>query len=125
MTIHRVTRRTDRTPAEAARLRADRERYQRDKPTVDQLLAEGGHTDTVPLGEFIALHEMMFELKRERERQGLTLADLADRTGIDPAALSRLETGKQANPTFDTLCRIAHALQKAVVCGLRDLPASA
>lgn len=125
MSVRRVTRRTDRTPEEAARLRADRARYQRDTPTVDQLLAEGGHTDTVSLGEFLALHEMMFELKRERERQGLTLTELADRTGIDPAALSRLETGKQANPTLDTLCRIAHALQKAVVCGLRDLPASA
>jgi DNA-binding Xre family transcriptional regulator len=125
MTTRRVTRRTVRTPEEAARLRADRERYQRDKPTVEQLLAEGGHTDTVPLGEFLALHEVMFELKRERERQGLTLAELADRTEIDPAALSRLETGKQANPTLDTLCRIAHALHKVVVCGLRDLPTSA
>ncbi|HEY1375791.1 MAG TPA: helix-turn-helix transcriptional regulator [Gemmataceae bacterium] len=125
MTIRRVTRRTDRTPEEAARLRADRDRYQRDKPTVEQLLAEGGHADTVSLGELLALHEVMFELKRERERQGLTLAELADRTGIDAAALSRLETGKQANPTLDTLCRIAHALRKTVVCGLRDLPTSA
>jgi DNA-binding Xre family transcriptional regulator len=121
MSTRRVTRPTDRTPEEAARLRADRERYQRNKPTVEQLLAEGGHTDTVPLGEFLALHAVMAELKRERERQGLTLAELANRTGIDAAALSRLETGKQANPTLDTLCRIAHALQKAVVCGLRDL----
>jgi DNA-binding Xre family transcriptional regulator len=125
MTVRRETRRAVRTPAEAARLRADRERYQRDKPTADQLLAEGGHADTVSLGELLALHEVMFELKRERERQGLTLTELADRTGIDPAALSRLETGKQTNPTLDTLCRIAHALQKTVVCGLRDLPASA
>ena len=38
---------------EAARLRADRERYQRDKPTPDQLLAEGGHTEFVPLGEMV------------------------------------------------------------------------
>jgi DNA-binding Xre family transcriptional regulator len=106
-------------------LRADREKYQREKPSVEQLLAEGGHADTVPLGELLALHEIMSELKRERERRGLTLGELADRTGIDPAALSRLETGKQANPTLDTLCRIAHALQKAVVCGLRDLPNSA
>jgi DNA-binding Xre family transcriptional regulator len=125
MNVHRVTRRTVRTPEVAAQLRADRERYQRDRPTVEQLLAEGGHADTVPLGELLALHEVMFELKRERDRQGLTLAELADRTGIDAAALSRLETGKQANPTLDTLYRIAHALQKAVVCGLRDLPTSA
>jgi DNA-binding Xre family transcriptional regulator len=124
MTIRRVSQQAQRTPEETARLRADRARYQRDKPTVEQLLAEGGHSDTVPLGEFLALREIMFGLKRERERQGLTLAQLEERTGIDQAALSRLETGKQTNPTLDTVMRIAFALGKVVFCELRDLPAA-
>jgi DNA-binding Xre family transcriptional regulator len=124
MTIRRVTRAANRTTEETAQLRAARERYQRSKPTVEQLLAEGGHEDTVPLGEFLATQEIMLGLKKERERQQLTLAELAERTGIDQAALSRLETGKQANTTIDTLSRIARALGKLLVYSLQDMPAS-
>jgi DNA-binding Xre family transcriptional regulator len=121
MTIKRITRRADRTPEEKARLRADRQRYQRDKPTVEQLLAEGGHADTMPLGEFLTLQELLFQLRRERERQQLTLAEMEARTGIDQAALSRLETGKQVNTTFETVGRILRALGKELVWSLRDL----
>ena len=39
--IKHIHRKTTRSPEESARLRADRERYQRDKPTPEQLLAEG------------------------------------------------------------------------------------
>jgi len=121
MTIRRVTRATRRTPEEAARLRADRERYQRDKPSIEQLLAEGGHTNTIPLGEFLNLQELMFAARRERERQQLTLAQMEERTGIDQAALSRLETGKQVNTTFETVSRIFRALGKELVWSVRDL----
>lgn len=116
-------RQSARTPQETARLRADRDRYQRDKPTPEQLLAEGGHEEFVSLGELILLHQIMGQLKKERERQGLTLADLSERAGIDQSALSRLETGNHGNPTLDTLYRIAAALGKAIVCVLQDLPA--
>jgi DNA-binding Xre family transcriptional regulator len=121
MTIKRTTRRAERTPEETARLRADRERYQREKPSVEQLLAEGGHADTMPLGTFLTLQELLFQLRRERERQQLTLAEMEARTGIDQAALSRLETGKQANTTFETVGRILRALGKELVWTLRDL----
>jgi len=104
-----------RTPEETARLRADRERYQRERPTPQQLLAEGGHADFVKLGELLTLHQVVAWLKQERERQHLTLAEMSKRTGIDQAALSRLETGKNGNPTLDTLYRVAAALGK-VIC---------
>jgi transcriptional regulator with XRE-family HTH domain len=45
-----------------------------------------------------------------RESQGLTLADVAGRMGIDAPALSRLETGKVLNPTLATLHKWAEAL---------------
>jgi predicted XRE-type DNA-binding protein len=121
MNLKRVTRRAERTPEETARLRADRERYQRCKPTVEQLLAEGGHSDTLPLGEFLTLQQLMHQVRQERERQHLTLAQIAERTGIDQAALSRLETGKQVNTTIETLGRILRALGKELVWSLRDL----
>jgi ribosome-binding protein aMBF1 (putative translation factor) len=44
-----------------------------------------------------------------RERGGLTQADLAERTGIDQADISRIERGS-ANPTERTLSRIGDAL---------------
>jgi DNA-binding phage protein len=118
-----VHRKGKRTPEETARLRADRERYQREKPGPEQLLAEGGHQEFVSLGELIALHKVMASLKKERENQGLTLAVLSERSGIDQAALSRLETGHHGNPTLDTIFRIALALGKEIVCVLYDAPA--
>jgi DNA-binding Xre family transcriptional regulator len=114
------SRKGKRRAEEIARLRADRERYQHEKPTPEQLLAEGGHKEFVSLGELILLHGLMATLKKERELQGLTLADLSLRTGIDQAALSRLESGKNANPTVQTLFSIAIALGKLIVCDLKD-----
>src|SRR5271155_495087 len=98
MTNRNVHRKSERTPEETARLRADRERYQREKPSPEQLLAEGGNAEFLPLGELIFLHQLMAKLKKVRESQGLTLADLAERTGFDQAALSRLERGTNGNP---------------------------
>ena len=120
--IKHVQRKAQRTPKETAKLRADRERYQREKPTPEQLLAEGGHKEFVPLGELMVMHQLMASLKQERERQGLTLAALAQRSGIDQAALSKLETGSHANPTLATLYRIALALDKVIICVLQDAP---
>ena len=68
MSIRHVQSKTVRTPEETARLRADRERYQLERPTPEQLLAEGGHADFIPLGELLLLHQVTAELKRERER---------------------------------------------------------
>lgn len=120
---HNVYRKAERTPDETARLRADRERYQRDKPTPEQLLAEGGHGDFVSLGELLRLHQVALWLKSERERQKMTLAELEVKTGIDQAALSRLENGRNANPTLDTLNRVASALGKVIYCTLQDADA--
>src|SRR5438876_5623456 len=121
--IKHVHRKSRRTAKETAKLRADRERYQRDKPSAEQLLAEGGHKEFVPLGELMFIHQVMGSLKKERERQGLTLAVVSKRSGIDQAALSKLETGSHGNPTLETLYRIALALGKVIACVLQDAPA--
>ena len=62
----------------------------------------------------------MAELKAERERQGLTLAQLAERSGIDKGAISKLETGRQVNPPVDTLESIGNHAAR----GLRRPPNS-
>ncbi len=122
MSVRRVYQKAERSPEQLAELRAVRERYQREKPSPDEALAQSGHEQLAPLGEVILLHHLLALLKRERERQELTLAQLEERTGIDQAALSRLETGKAANPTIDTIYRISAALGKVVGCFLQDAP---
>jgi transcriptional regulator with XRE-family HTH domain len=110
MSLRDLHRKSTRTPEEKAKLRADRKRYQRERPTPEQLLAEGGHQNFVPLGGLLLLHQFVALARAKRLRQGLSLAELSELCGIDEAALSRLETGKNSNPTLDTLTRIAAAL---------------
>jgi hypothetical protein len=59
---------------------------------------------------FTAILTLVAKFKAERERQGRTLAEVAERMGIDAPALSRLETGKMLNPTLATLHKWAEAL---------------
>jgi DNA-binding phage protein len=49
-------------------------------------------------------------LRAERERQGLSLGDVAERSGMDRAAIHKLEIGVSRNPTLATLNRYADAL---------------
>lgn len=111
-----IQRKTERSPEEAARLRALREQYQAEKPSIADLEARGATFTT--MGEFLMVRGLAHELKRERERQGLTLAQLAERTGMDAATLGRIEAGTAGNPTLGTLSRIAHALGKDISCRL-------
>jgi DNA-binding phage protein len=66
------------------------------------------------------LREALHLLKRERERQGLSLADVESRSGIGRPNLSRLENEAEANPTVATLARYAEALGKKLVVALAD-----
>jgi len=66
--------------------------------------------DAVNRQSFTAILGLVARFKAVRERQGLTLAEVAGRMGIDAPALSRLETGKMLNPTLATLHKWAEAL---------------
>jgi len=66
------------------------------------------------------LRQVLAALRAERERQGLSLADINQRSGIDRAALSRLENNEDANPTLATLERYAEAVGKQMVVLLAD-----
>ena len=59
-------------------------------------------------------------LRIERERQGLTLTDLQERTRIDRATISKLERGEMPNPTVGTLQTLAAALGKRLAWSLAD-----
>jgi hypothetical protein len=123
LSIRRQTAsRVQRTPDELDKLRAVRARFQREKPTLEQVLDATGQSEAMPLGEYLHAQELLGALRRERTRQKVTLTQLAERTGYDPAVLSRLFTGRQANTTLATVGRIANALGKEVVHSLRDMP---
>jgi transcriptional regulator with XRE-family HTH domain len=70
---------------------------------------------TRDLREFLRL---VGALKKAREQQGLTLAQLAERCGMDEPSLSRLLSGNSQNPTLSTLFRVAAALGKDLRLGL-------
>lgn len=67
---------------------------------------------------FATILNLVARFKAARESQGLTLAEVAGRMGIDPPALSRLETGKMLNPTLATLHKWAEALGQKLDVGL-------
>jgi DNA-binding XRE family transcriptional regulator len=67
-------------------------------------------TGVVNSQSFGATLRLLARFKAARESQGLTLAEVAQRMGIDAPALSRLETGKMLNPTLATLHKWAEAL---------------
>ncbi|TDW29830.1 helix-turn-helix domain-containing protein [Cryobacterium psychrophilum] len=45
-----------------------------------------------------------------RKEKGMTLAQLAETSGLSPAIVSQIERGK-ANPSFTTLAQLAHGLE--------------
>lgn len=98
------------TAEDRARHKAIRERF-KNKPTIEELVSSGELSgETVPLGDYLAIAEAVAALKKAREAAGLSLTDVADRCGIDRAALSRIENGQHKNPTVSTLQRYARAL---------------
>jgi hypothetical protein len=66
--------------------------------------------------------DLIAALRAERERQGLSLADVADRTGMDRGAIHKLEIGLNSNPTHSTLTRYASALGTRIEWHLETIP---
>ena len=66
------------------------------------------------------LRQILGALRAERQRQGLSLSDIYERSGIDRSALSRLENNEDPNPTIATLERYAEAIGKQMVVLLSE-----
>jgi len=69
-------------------------------------------TDAAPF--YFELRAFVAALKAAREAAGLTLAQVAQTTGLAAETLSRLETGTVTNPTWQTLGRYAAAVGRRV-----------
>ena len=70
------------------------------------------------------LRGLVDKLKEQRKRAGLSLADVARRSGIAKPNLSRLENDLRISPTLDTLQRYARAVGKDVHVELVDADAA-
>jgi ribosome-binding protein aMBF1 (putative translation factor) len=129
----RKSQRSNLTPEQQARVEAIRAKHRtpearaEEKRTRDALDREFRETGTIKttgdgttMGDLVAFRRFVMSLRRERERQGLSLADVAERAKIDKGALSRLENGQQLNPTVNTLARYTRALGKNLAFGMID-----
>jgi hypothetical protein len=104
------------TAADRARHNAIRAEFEH-CPTQEELQSSGDSEATLMSGAYFAVKALIHDLKKAREAAGLTLAAVSKSTGMDQATLSRLETGRQPNPTVDTLWRYARAVGRKLVLG--------
>jgi DNA-binding XRE family transcriptional regulator len=88
------------------------------RDSLDRELAETGSIATtgeqIAMEDVVAFRRFVLDLRKRREDHGLSLDDVASRSGIDKAALSRLESGKHVNPTINTLLRYARAIDEPI-----------
>jgi ribosome-binding protein aMBF1 (putative translation factor) len=116
----RIYRPRVQTPEQEAAEQEIRRRFDQERPSLQDLVDRGDITQVFTMGEYWELRKTFAALKAVREQQGLSISDLADRTGMDRAMISRLENGQIDNPTIATMSRYAKALGKRVVVALVD-----
>jgi DNA-binding XRE family transcriptional regulator len=109
------------TPEQLAEHRRIRELFADWHPSPEELIASGEGKNFALIGEYRYLRKFLAEMKKVRERAGLSLAEVSSRCGIDKAALSRLENGQNPNPTLDTLWRYAAAVGKRLLLRTEDI----
>src|SRR5207247_6178281 len=124
MKARRLFRASRKTAEERAREQELRDQFQKEKPSLEDLVRAGEcDPDAVmTMGMYFDVQTALQALKRERERCGLSITDVAERSGLDRAVVSRLENGKQDNPTVATLLRYAAAVGKRFLWSYEDLP---
>jgi DNA-binding XRE family transcriptional regulator len=108
------------TPEQREQLREIARKTVAEKLTIEELVASGKCGPPMPWGVFQDMIFAMVELKKAREAMGLSLADMAERTGMDRGSISKMENGL-TNPTFETIGRYAAGLGKRVGIVLEDL----
>jgi hypothetical protein len=111
------------TPEQRAAHKAIREKFEKERPTLRQLIENEGYIGPIPNGAYLSLLATVGELKKCREASGVSVADVAKKTGLDEAALARLETeGVRTDTPVLTLMVYAAALGKRLSWTITDLP---
>jgi DNA-binding XRE family transcriptional regulator len=125
MKVRRVFRASQKTPSERQRERALRDKLQQEKPSLEDLIHCGDCDPEVDMtmGMYFDIQRALQALKQQRLACGLSIGDVANRSGLDRAVVSRLENGRQDNPTVATLMRYAAAIGKRFLWCFEDLAA--
>jgi hypothetical protein len=117
--VRRVQRDRRLTPEEAARDREIREKVQ-------QEFADGvPRGGSMTMGDYFDIEWLLADLKAARRAQGLDLAELSRRTGVEESELTALESGPQWKVTLHALVRYARAVGKRLTVNLEDMPEAA
>ena len=117
-----------RAKAEAALTRIQSPEYQENEHRVcealDREYRASGTIASTPVTEadLEAFEGFVRSLRQARESAGLSLDEVALRSGIDKAQLSRLENGKVHDPRSSTLSRYARAIGKRLAWSLEEIP---
>jgi ribosome-binding protein aMBF1 (putative translation factor) len=124
MKARRIFRASGKTAEERVLEQTLREQLQKERPSLEDLVRTGAcDPDAVmTMGMYFDVQKAFQALKREREQRGLRIDDVAERSGLDRSVVSRLENGKQDNPTVATLMRYAAAVGKRILWSYEDLP---
>jgi len=91
------------TPEERARFEKAKAE---DLANMEQLKAQGREM----MARIERKSEILASLRRARIAAGMSLADVDAKTGMGRGNLSKLENDPHANPTLDTLLRLADAI---------------
>jgi hypothetical protein len=116
-----------RAKAEAALARIQSPEYRKsersDREVLDREYRATGTISATPVGDLNAAPFQAFirSLRQARELADLSLDEVASRSGIDKAQLSRLENGRVPDPRHSTLARYALAIGKRLTWTLEDV----
>ena len=83
------------------------------KPGISELLTPDEIADGAPF--YFEMLACVAELKKAREAAGMTLAQVAEKSGLATETLCRLETGQVTNPTWKTLGMYAVAVGRSLM----------
>jgi transcriptional regulator with XRE-family HTH domain len=119
MRITNVYKGSQRTPAQKANEEEVRRLFEDWRPGPQELLASGKWKGPIIVEGQQDFWKALGQVRAFRQAQGLTLKDVSDRCGIDVATLSKLENGKQANPTLFTILLYVGAVGRRLHISVR------
>jgi DNA-binding Xre family transcriptional regulator len=122
MTKQHVHRKIKRSEADQARIKALRDSFQKERPSLETLVQSDEYLEPMPLGDFLGAKAIAYALKEMRQQVKMSLAEVSAKTGMDRATISRLENGVYPNTTINTINRLARAYGKRVTFRMEDEP---
>jgi DNA-binding XRE family transcriptional regulator len=94
MKPNRIVRRTEWTDEQRRQHAEIRERFRKEQPTREELLASGDAVEVGTFGELLDILTAAKKLRELRQRAGLSVAQVAEAMGTTESALAGIEGGQ-------------------------------